>query len=80
MVKNPPANAGATRNAGLIPGLGRSPGRGNGNSLQYSFLEKAMDRGTWQAMVYRVTKSWTTEASKHTHTHTYTHTEPNSLW
>ena len=59
MVKNPPANAGATRNEGLIPGLGRSPGRGNGNSLQYSFLEKAMDRGTWQAMVYMVTKSRT---------------------
>ena len=52
MVKNPPANAGATRNAGLIPGLGRSPGRGNGNSLQYSFLEKAMDRGTWWAAVH----------------------------
>ena len=40
MVKNPPANAGDTRDAGLIPGSGRSPGEGNGNPLQYSFLGK----------------------------------------
>ena len=40
----------------LIPGLGRSPGGGNGNSLQYSSLENSMDRGAWQAIVYRVTK------------------------
>ena len=42
VVKNPPANAG---DAGLIPGLGRSPGEGNGNPLQYSCLEDPMDRG-----------------------------------
>ena len=42
---------------GLIPGLGRSPGEGNGNSLQYSFLENSMDRGAWWATVYGVTKS-----------------------
>ena len=59
VVKNTPANAGDLRAFGLTPGLGRSPGRGNGNSLQYSFLEKAMDRGTWQAMVHMVTKSRT---------------------
>ena len=51
MVKNPPANAGGTRDVGSIPGLGRSPGVGNGNSLQYSCLENAMDRGTWRATV-----------------------------
>ena len=50
MVKNPPANAGDTRDVGLIPGLGRSPGRGNGNPLQYSCLENLMDRGEWQQL------------------------------
>ena len=44
-VKNPPVNVG---DAGLIPGWGRSPGEGNGNSLQYSCLENPMDRGAWQ--------------------------------
>ena len=47
MVNNLPANAG---DAGLIPGLGRSPGRGNGNPLQYSGLENPMDRGAWWAV------------------------------
>ena len=44
---------------GLIPGLGRSPGEGNGYLLQYSCLENYMDRGAWRATVHRVTKSWT---------------------
>ena len=44
---------------GLIPALGRSPGEGNGNLLQYSYLEKPMDGGAWQATDYGVTKSWT---------------------
>ena len=44
---------------GLSPGLGRSPGEGNGNPLQYYCLENPMDRGAWQAAVYGVTKSWT---------------------
>ena len=44
---------------GLIPGLGRSSGEGNGNPLQYSCLENPMDRGAWQAAVHGVTKSWT---------------------
>ena len=44
---------------GSIPGLGRFPGGGNGNSLQYSCRESPMDRGTWQATVHGVTKSWT---------------------
>ena len=45
MVKNPPAKAGDVRDVGLIPGLGRSPGKGHGNSLQYSCLGNVMDRG-----------------------------------
>ena len=42
-----------------IPGLGRSPGEGNGNPLQYSCLENPMDGGAWWATVHRVPKSWT---------------------
>ena len=41
---------------GLIPGLGRSPGEGNGNPLQYSCLGNSMDRGAWQATLHGVTK------------------------
>ena len=44
---------------GSIPGLGRSPGEGNGNLLQYSCLENPMDRGAWWATVHGVIKSWT---------------------
>ena len=44
---------------GSIPGLGRSPGEGNGNSLQYSCLENSMDKAVWQAIVHEVAKSWT---------------------
>ena len=51
-VKNLPANAGDIRDAGLILGSGRSPGRGYGNPLQYSFLENPMDRGAWRATVH----------------------------
>ena len=51
--KNLPANVG---DMGLIPGLGRSPGEGNGNPLQYSCLENPMDRGAWWATVYWVAK------------------------
>ena len=59
VVKNPPANAGGGRDAGSIPGLGRSPGGGNGNPLQYSCLENPMDREAWWATVHRVAKTWT---------------------
>ena len=59
MVKNPPANAGEAGDVGLIPGLGRSPGVRNDNSLQYSCLKNPMDRGAWWATVHGVTKSWT---------------------
>ena len=53
MVKNLPANAG---NVGSIPGLGRSPGEGTGNLLQYSCLENPMDRGAWWTTVHEVTR------------------------
>ena len=56
VVKNSPANEG---DAGSIPGLARFPGEGNGNPLQYSCLEKPMDRGAWWATVHRVTKNQT---------------------
>ena len=56
VIKNPPASAG---DAGLIPGLGRSPGKGNDNLLQYSCLGNPMDRGAWRATVHGVTKSCT---------------------
>ena len=59
VVKNLPANAGDTRNAGSILWLERSPGVGNSNPLQYSCLENSMDRGAWQATVHRVTKNQT---------------------
>ena len=48
-----------TGDPGSIPGLGRSPGEGNGNPRQYSCLENSMDRGAWQATVQGVTKSQT---------------------
>ena len=61
MVKNLPVNAGDghKRDRDLIPGLGRSPGVGNGNPLQFSCMGNPTDRGVWQATVERVTKSWT---------------------
>ena len=59
MVKNLPANAGDIRDVGSIPELGRSPGGGHGNPLQYSCLENPMDRGAWQATVHRIAKNQT---------------------
>ena len=59
MVKNLPPNAEDISDAGSIPGLGRFPGGGHGNSLQYSSLENPVDRGAWQATVHSVTKSKT---------------------
>ena len=56
MVKNMPANAEDVRDMDSIPGLGRSSGGGNGNSVQYSCLKNPMDRGDWHAMVHRVTR------------------------
>ena len=54
VLKNPPANAGDPRS---VPGSGRSPGEGNGNPLQYSFLGNLMDRGARRAIVSGVTES-----------------------
>ena len=66
VVKNPPASAGGARDAGSIPGSGRSPGERNDNPLQYSCLENSMDREAWQPAVHEITESDMTE-------HTYTH-------
>ena len=63
VVKNPPSNAG---DVGSIPGLGRSPGEGSGNPLQYSCLESSMDRGLLSIESQRVRHNWT-----HTHACTY---------
>ena len=63
VVNNPSVNAGDIKDAGLISGLGRSPGGGNGNPLQYSCLENPMDRGAWWAAVHKVAESETTEAT-----------------
>ena len=65
VVKNQFASAGDTRDVGLIPGLGRSPGKGNSNPLQYSCLENPMDRGAWWATDHGVTKNQT-QLSVHT--------------
>ena len=59
MVKNLPANALDKGDVGLILELGRSPGDGNGNPLQYSCLENPVNRGAWQAAVHGVAKSQT---------------------
>ena len=58
-VKSLPADAGDTRDVGLIPGSGRSPGGGHDNPLQNSCLENPRDRGDWGSTVLRVTKSQT---------------------
>ena len=76
--KNPLASAEDTGDTGLIPGLGRSPGVGNGNLLQYSclkfFRQEKLDREVWWATVNGLTKSQTQLVCVHTHTHTHTHT------
>ena len=59
VVKILPANTGDIRDMDSLPGLGRSPGGGHSNPLQYFCLENPMDRGAWQAMVHRAAKSWT---------------------
>lgn len=56
VIKNLPATAGDAGDTGSIPMLGRDPGVGNANSLQYSCLENSMDRGTWQATVHGFAK------------------------
>ena len=89
VLKNLAANARDTRDKGLIPGWERSPGGGNGNPRQYSYLGSPMDRGAWWATVHGVTKSWTQlrdwacGACAHTHTHTRSCASlysPSSKW
>ena len=75
MVKSLSASLGDTRDKGLIPGLRRSPGEGNGNLLQYLCLENAMDRGAWQATVHEFAKSQT---HVHAHMHIRVHTHTNT--
>ena len=65
-VKNPPANAGDTGDAGLIPVSRRSPGGRNGNPLQYSCQENPVDRGAWWNTVHEVAESGMTEVTEHT--------------
>ena len=67
VVKNPPGNAGDYRDAGSIPGLGRSPGAEYGNPLQYSCLENPMDREIWRTTVHMVAESDKTEKSLERH-------------
>ena len=78
-MKNTPANAGDIRDVGSIPGSGRPPGGGHGNPLQNSCLGNPMDRGAWQSMVHRISKSRTRLKwlSTHTHTHTF---QSRSSW
>ena len=71
VVKNPLANAGDLRDAGLIPGSGRSPGGGYGSPLQYSCLENPKDREALQAAVRRVTQSCTQLKWLSTHAHAW---------
>ena len=65
-MKNLPASAADIRDMVSIPGLGRPPGGGHGNPLQYSYLENPMDRGTWQAVVHGVSELDMTEVTEHT--------------
>ena len=67
--KESACNVGDTEDTGLIPGSGRSPGEGNDNTVQYSCLENAMDRGAWWATVQSIAKS---------QTHLSTEQEPKS--
>ena len=81
MVKNPPANAEAAGEAGLIPGSGRSPGEGNSKPLQYSCLENPMVRGAWQtqAAVLGVSESQVRQSNcsgRHTAVVSVTHSQP----
>ena len=57
VVKNPPASAGDAGDSDSIPGLGRCPGIGNGNPLQYSCLENPTDRGAWWDIVCGITQN-----------------------
>ena len=72
MVKNLPANAGDAEDMGSVPRLGRSPGGGNGNALQYSCLGNPMDRGFWRVTGPQGCRVRHDLATEHEHGHTYT--------
>ena len=81
VVKELPANAGDVRDAGSIPGLGRSPRGGHGNALQYSCLENPVDRGAWRATVHGGPK----ESNMTEHAHSLpleapSHPSPNPIY
>ena len=69
MVKSLPTNAEDVRDVGKISGQGRSPEEGNGNPLEYSYLENPMDRGVWRATVHSISKSWARLKRLSMHTH-----------
>ena len=69
MVNDLPVNTGDTRDKGLVPGSGRSPGGEHGNPLQCSCLRNPMDRGAWRATVHGVAKSQTYQETEQAHTH-----------
>ena len=71
VVKNLPANAGDLRDTGSVPGLGSSPGEGNGNPFQYSYLENSTDSRAQGTVVHRVAKSQTQLKQLHTHVHCF---------
>ena len=77
VVKNLPADAGDATDMGSVSGLGRSPGEGNDNPLQYSCLGNPKDRGAWQATVHRVKKE--SDTTEHTHTHTQAHRQNSKM-
>ena len=74
--KESTCNAREARDAGSIPRLELSPGKGNSNPLQYSYLENPTDRGAWRAAVHRVANS-RTQLKRLTSIHTHTHTHMN---
>ena len=80
VLKNPPANARATRDVGSVPRLGRSPGAGHDSPLQYSCLKNPMNREAWWAIIHRVTKSWTRLKWLSTHTHMGEEEKSWRLW
>ena len=67
-LKNPSARAGDAVNTGSIPGWGRPPGVGNGNPLQYSFLDNPMNRGAWKAIVHGSQRAGHESARMHAQT------------
>ena len=87
MVKNPPANLGDSGHTGMVHASGGSPGGGNGNPLQYSWLKNSMARGAWQALLHEITESdMTKQLSTHTDyfmpklSHSYVTTGKTTAW